>query len=155
MAITHSLYPRSTTAIAGHPIHAMLVPFPIVCFILALGTDIVFWKTGGIMWQNFSAWLLLVGLVMGGLAGIFGAIDLLSNRRIRALKPAWPHAIGNVIVLCLALVNSFIHARDGWTAVVPYGLGLSVLTVLILLVTGWLGAAMVHRHAVGVMIDAQ
>lgn len=155
MAVIRSLNPGSTISIAGHPVHAMLVPFPVVCFILALGTDILFWKTGALMWQNFSSWLLLVGLVMGGLAGVFGAIDLLTNRRIRALKPAWPHAIGNIVALLLALLNSFIHARDGWTAVVPFGLVLSAVTVLVILVTAWLGASMVHRHGVGVLIDEQ
>ncbi len=50
-----SLHPQSTAAIAGHPIHAVLVPFPIVCFTLVLLTDIAYWQTSNLMWQNFSA----------------------------------------------------------------------------------------------------
>lgn len=143
-------HPRSTASIAGHPIHPMLVPFPIACFTLALLADIAFWQTSHLLWQHFAEWLLFAGLVFGALAAIAGAIDLLSRREIRARRPAWPHAIGNVIVMVLAIVNSFVHAADGWTGVVPWGLILSALTVLLLLVTGWLGGALVYRHGVGV-----
>jgi uncharacterized membrane protein len=142
--------PQSTAAIAGHPIHAMLVPFPIVCFSLALVTDIVYWQTSYLMWQEFSAWLLLAGIVTGAVAALFGAVDFLASSRIRAKGPAWPHAIGNVFVLALAFINNLVHAADGWIAVVPYGLLLSALTVLVMLVTGWLGASLVHVHGVGV-----
>jgi uncharacterized membrane protein len=63
------------------------------------------------------------------------------------------HGIGNVAVLLLALVNSLIHAGDGWTAVVPWGLVLSAVTVLVLIVTTWLGRSMVYRYGVGVAFD--
>jgi uncharacterized membrane protein len=143
-------HPRATAAIAGHPIHAMLVPFPIVCFTLTLLTDIAYWQTSNLMWLHFSEWLLLAGVVFGGLAAIAGAIDLLFRREVRAQGPAWPHAIGGVIVLCLAIVNNFVHTADGWTAVVPYGLILSAATVLVMVVTNWLGRSMVYRYGVGV-----
>lgn len=144
------LHPRSTAAIAGHPIHAMLVPFPIVCFTLALLTDIMYWQTSYLLWAEFSAWLLLAGIVFGALAAVFGLIDFIARREIRAQPPAWPHAIGNVIVMVLAFVNNLVHAGDGWTSVVPYGLILSAATVLLMLVTGWLGASLVHIYGVGV-----
>lgn len=139
-----------TVQIARHPIHPMLVPFPIVCFIGALITDIVYWQTAEMMWTNISAWLLLAGLIMGVLAGIAGLIDFLGNRLIRSQSPAWPHMIGNLIVLVLALFNNLIHTRDAWTSVVPTGLILSLATVLILPITGWLGWSLVYRHRVGV-----
>jgi uncharacterized membrane protein len=146
----HFPHPQSTAAIAGHPIHPMLVPFPIVCFTLALITDIAYWRTSNLMWAEFSAWLLLAGIVFGAIAALFGAIDFLASREIRAQRPAWPHAIGNVIVLILAFFNNLVHAGDGWTSVVPWGLTLSALTVLVMLVTGWLGGALVFTHGVGV-----
>jgi uncharacterized membrane protein len=101
------------------------------------------------MWADFSAWLLAIGLVMGGLAAVAGLIDFLGNRLIRTQAPAWPHMVGNIVVLLLALLNSFVHTRDAWTSVVPLGLTLSLITVLILTVTGWLGWALVYRHGVG------
>jgi uncharacterized membrane protein len=142
--------PPSTARIAGHPIHPMLVPFPIVCFVGTLITDITYWRTADIMWSNFSAWLLTVGLIMGGLAALAGLIDFLSHRSVRTQKPAWPHMIGNVLALGLSLVNAFVHSRDAWTSVVPTGLILSAAVVVILLFTGWMGWSMVYRHRVGV-----
>jgi uncharacterized membrane protein len=143
--------PRSTVQIAQHPLHPMLVPVPIVCFIGALLTDVMYYLTAEMMWADFSAWLLVVGVIIGVLAAIAGLIDLLSSRAIRSLTPAWPHAIGNVVVLALAFFNALIHSRDAWTSVVPTGLILSIITVLVLTVTGWLGWAMVYRHGVGVV----
>ena len=141
---------ESTAAIGGRPIYGMLVSFPIVCFTLTLLTDLAYWQTGVLMWKHFSSWLLLAGLVMGGLAFIAGCIDLIGNARIRAISSVWVYALGNVVVLALALLNSLVHAGDGWTGVVPWGLALSAATVLVLLVTGWLGSGLVHRRGVGV-----
>ena len=143
-------YPRSTASIAGHPIHPMLVPFPIVCFVGTLLTDIAYWRTADMIWADFSAWLVTVGVIMGILAAIAGLTDFLGNRLVRAQSPAWPHFLGNLLALVLAIVNMFVHTRDAWTSVVPWGLVLSAIVVLILLVTGWLGWAMVYRHHVGV-----
>lgn len=140
---------RSTAQLAAHPIHPMLVPFPIACFVGTLVTDIAYWRTAQMMWADFSAWLLLIGMVMGVLAAIAGLIDFLGNRLIRAQQPAWPHMLGNILVLLVALFNTLVHTRDAWTSVVPLGLVLSVITVLILPVTGWLGWSMVYRHGVG------
>jgi uncharacterized membrane protein len=127
----------------------MLVPIPIACFIGALVTDITYACTADMMWADFSAWLLLVGVIFGVLAAIAGLIDFLSNRLIRARPPAWPHLIGNFVALLLALLNLLVHTRDAWTSVVPVGLILSIIVVLILPVTGWLGWSMVYRYGVG------
>lgn len=128
----------------------MLVPIPIACFIGALLSDIAYALTAEMMWTDFSAWLILVGLIGGVLAAIAGLTDFLSNRRIRAQTPAWPHLLGNLAVLVLSFFNLLIHSRDAWTSVMPTGLILSIIVVLILPVTGWLGWAMVYRHGVGV-----
>lgn len=133
-----------------HPIHPMLVPFPIVCFVGALITDIAYWQTAEMMWADSSAWLLFAGLIMGVLAAIAGLIDFLSSRRIRLIAAAWYHMVGNAVVLLLALFNTFVHSRDAWTSVVPTGLVLSALIVLVMLFTGWMGWEMVYRRRVGV-----
>jgi len=91
-----------------------------------------------------------VGLIVAVFAVIAGFIDFLGDRRIRDLRAVWIHAGGNAVALILSIVNMFVHSRDGYTAVVPTGLILSVLVVLILLVTGWQGWSMVYRHRVGV-----
>jgi uncharacterized membrane protein len=132
-------------AIGGVPIHAMLVPFPIVCFTGALLSDITYSNSPQVQWANFSQWLLAVGLIVGVLAAIFGLIDFLAAGRTRP-RIGWFHLIGNAIVLLLALINNFVHSRDGWTGVVPTGLTLSAITVVLILVTGFLGWRMAYRH---------
>ena len=142
--------PQSTAKIAGHPLHPMLVTIPIGCFVGTLLTDIVYWRTAEMTWANFSAWLVTVGVIIGIVAAIAGMIDFLWGRRIRERPTAWLHMAGNLIALVLAFFNMLVHTRDGWTSVVPTGLILSALVVLILIVTGWLGWALVYRHHVGV-----
>jgi uncharacterized membrane protein len=143
--------PASSAQIARHPIHSMLVPFPIVCFVGAFLTDLAYWFTAEMMWADFAAWLLVVGMATGVLAAIAGLIDFFGNRLIRAPAPAWPHMLGNLLVLVLALFDTLVHTRDAWTSVVPAGLITSLIVVLILPVTGWLGGSMVYRHGVGVI----
>jgi len=142
---------RPTAVIAKHPIHPMLVPFPIACFVGTLLTDIAYWRTANVLWADFSAWLVSAGVILGFLAAIAGAIDFFSNRLIRTKTPAWPHVIGNIVVLLLAIVNMLVHTHDAWTSVMPWGLTLSALTVLISLFTGWMGWSLVYRHGVRVV----
>src|ERR1700691_1374118 len=140
---------RSTASIGGHPIHAILVQFPIVCFVGAFITDIVYWRSMSFIWETFSVWLLTAGLVGAGLAVIAGVVDFVVDRRIRQLRSAWIHALGNALVIALSVINVFVHSRDGYTAVVPTGIVLSGFVVLILMITGWMGREMVYRHRVG------
>jgi uncharacterized membrane protein len=141
--------PRSTARIGGHPIHPMLVPFPIVCFVGTLISDIVYAVTADMQWANFSAWLLTVGLIVSVFVVIAGLVDALGDPRILRLRPAWIHVFGNVAALALAILDGLVHTRDAYTSVVPQGLILSLLVVLILLVTGWNGWELVYRHGVG------
>jgi uncharacterized membrane protein len=140
---------RATVQVARQPIHPMFVPFPIVCFVGALVTDIAYASTAEMMWADFSAWLLVVGMITGVLAAIAGLIDFFGNRLIRTHGLAWLHMIGNVVVLLLALLNTLIHTRDAWTSVVPLGLTLSAIVVLILCFTTWLGRSMAYRYGIG------
>jgi uncharacterized membrane protein len=125
----------------------MLVPFPIACFAGALITDLVYWRTPDVLWERFSIWLITAGLIIAGCAAIAGVIDFAVGKRIRTL--AWPHAVGYPLALLLSLINAFVHSRDGYTAIVPTGLMLSGLVVVILLVTGWVGSALVYRDRTG------
>jgi uncharacterized membrane protein len=143
--------PRSTLRLRGRPLHAMLVPIPIFCFTATLVTDIVYWRTAAMQWANISAWLLVVGLIASLFAAPAGLIDFFGDRRIREIRAAWIHALGNITALILSIFNAFIHSRDAYTSVVPSGLILSALVVASLLISGWNGWAMVYRHGVGVL----
>lgn len=140
--------PRSTAKIFGHPIHPMLVPFPIAFWIGALITDIIYSRTADVQWTNFSQWLLFGGLVFGALAAVAGITDYFGDRRVRS-HAASAHGGINIVVFIIQIFNSFVHARDGWTSVVPTGLTLSIIAVLLLAVSGWLGGTLVYKQGVG------
>jgi uncharacterized membrane protein len=147
---THN--PVSTAQIMGHPIHPMLIPFPIAFLVATLACDLIFWATGNPGWATASLYLLGAALVMAALAAIAGLTDFISDARIRDLTPAWHHMIGNVLAVLIALWNWWRRytAADLGAAVLPTGLILSAIVVLILLYTGWRGWEMVYRHRVAV-----
>ena len=132
--------------IPGHPIFRILVSFPIALFSGALVTDIVYAITADMLWADFSAWMLAVAMVMGGLAAIAGIGALIADRHIRPRRPAGIAIIGSVLVLAIGLLNNFVHSRDAWTSVVPFGLALSAVTVIIMLITAWLASAPVYEE---------
>jgi uncharacterized membrane protein len=134
MALSEFRRSQLTAANERSSIYASVVQFPVVCFTLALITDIVFLQTSLLMWAEFSAWLLLAGMVTGALAAVFGVVEFVLQDA-RALWPAAARAIGGGIVLVLAFINNLVHAGDGWTSVVPWGLTLSALTVVVMVVT--------------------
>ncbi|HEX3754026.1 MAG TPA: DUF2231 domain-containing protein [Rhizomicrobium sp.] len=136
---------RSPVRIVGNPLHPLLASIPFTCFTGALLTDIAYWQSATMQWANFSAWLLAAGLFVAAFAIIVGLIDFMTDRE-HALGVTWAYAGGNVLALVLAIINSFVHSRDAYTSVVPEGLILSALTVLIMLVTGWMGWELVYRH---------
>ncbi len=57
--------------------------------------------------------------------------------------------MGYALAVLLSLLNAFVHSRDGYTAVVPTGVMLSGLVVVILLITGWAGRALIARRREG------
>jgi uncharacterized membrane protein len=150
--ITETTYPsdthsRSSATTRGRPIHRILVSFSAAYFVGALVTDLVYWQMPDVLWERFSIWLIVAGLVMAGLATVAYVIDLAGRRQID--RPAWPRAVGYALAVALAVVNAFVHSRDGYTAVVPTGLMLSGLVVVVLILTAWAGTALANRQRVG------
>jgi len=109
--------------------------FPIAGFSLTLASDIAYWQTENLMWQNFSSWLLACGLAGGVLAGLWWLLGLM----LGWWRANWPAAALGLAILIVAFINSLVHAGDGWTAVVPWGLALSGLTVGLMLASALLG----------------
>jgi uncharacterized membrane protein len=142
--------PQSTASIGQHPIHPMLIPFPIAFFVATFVCDLVFWNTGVEFWATAGRWLLGAGLVMAALAAVAGLIDVLGDVQIRQLNDAWLHAGGNVLAVLIELYNFYLRYVDGTAAIVPTGTILSAIVVGILLFTGWKGWGLVYRHKVGV-----
>src|SRR5258707_8283254 len=92
----------------GRPIHRMLVSFSAAYFAGALITDLVYWQMPDVMWERFSIWLIVAGLIMAGLATIAYVIDLASGRQID--RPAWPRVIGYALAVLLSVINAFVHS---------------------------------------------
>jgi len=137
--------PRTQVAHA-HRFYAMLLPIPIVCFVGALLTDWVYQYSGGnLLWVNFSSWLLAAGLLFGALAGIVLLVSLGRDARLR-VGAGWGHLGLLFAAWVVELINALVHTRDGWTAVVPTGLMLSLIAVGLALASGWLWQAARYRH---------
>lgn len=141
--------PKSTARLLGHPIHPMLVPFPIAFFIGAFLADLAYLKTGDAFWAEAAVWLLGAGLLGAALAAVAGLIDFAGDRRIRALGAAWVHMLGNVTVVVIELVNLGLRLNDPAAALPSPGAYLSGAAFVLLGLTGWMGGELVFRHRVG------
>jgi uncharacterized membrane protein len=142
--------PQSTAKIARHPLHPMLIPFPVAFLVATFVCDLLFWNSGNTAWSTASLYLLGAALIMAALAAVAGLTDFLGDRRIRSLSAAWHHMVGNVVVVLLSLWNWYRRYEAGDAAVLPTGLLISLVVVLLLLYTGWRGWEMVYRHRVAV-----
>jgi uncharacterized membrane protein len=149
----HEAGVESTAAIARHPVHPMLVPFPIGFLVAALGSDVGYWMTGDAFWARASLWLVGAGLLTGLAAAAAGLVDFFASSRIRELRAAWIHFAGNVTAMALAAVSWILRLPDPAEAVLPGGLLLSALIAAILGVTGWYGGELSYRYRVGVIND--
>src|SRR3546814_18548439 len=92
-----NMNPQSTARIGNHPIHPMLVPFPIAFFVGTLAVDIVYSQTGDDLWAVASGWLLIAGLVMAAVAELAGLPDFMRDGRIRRFAVAWSLKFGRVL----------------------------------------------------------
>lgn len=130
--------PVRRVGVAGHPYSALFLPVPIVCFVGALLTDVAYSNSDGVLqWLHFSSWLLAAGLVFAAVAGILMIIDLV---RLPQLRNNFGWGAFGLLVLSgiVEFINSLVHARDGWTAVVPTGMILSAVGAVLIASYGWL-----------------
>ena len=144
---------ESSAAILHHPIHPMLIPFPLASLVGVLATDLAFWATSNPFWAQASFWLLVAGLVTGLVAAVPGIIDYVAIDRVRRLPSAHVHAAGNATALVLAGISLYLRWADAAAGARGWGLVLSVLIVGLLGVTGWLGGELSYRHRIGMIAD--
>ena len=151
LARTANPNPRSIASIAGHPIHPMLVPFPIAFFIATFGCDIGYATRGGTGWVMASEWLLGAGLIFAGLAAIAGLTDFFGCRRIRRLDAVWWHMGGNLVAVAISAWNFYVRYNTGAARGLNSALTLvSAIVVVIICFTAWKGWEMVYRNRVGI-----
>lgn len=139
----------SVVAIMGHPLHPMIVPFPMVCFIGVLAGDLAYLSTLDTFWSRLSFTLLSVGLLTGLLAALLGALEAASLQRARSAGALWAHAGANVLAMIASLANLKLRweAEGLWVAAGPY---LSGVVAVLLLIGGWLGGSLSYKHGIGV-----
>jgi uncharacterized membrane protein len=123
----------SRVARVAGPIYLVLFPIPVVCFVAALLNDVAYSASASLMWLHFSEWLIAAGLAFGALAALALLIEFFANDVIRAGAIGWWHLALFYLALIVELFNSFVHTVDGWTAVMPTGLILSIVGAILAL----------------------
>jgi uncharacterized membrane protein len=145
---------ESRAKVFGHPIHPILVTFPIGLFGAGVVFDVVYLATGAPIAAAVAYWMIASGIIGGLAAAPFGLIDWLAipeNTRAKAI--GMMHGAGNVLVLLLFIGSWLLRGSDtavpgAWAHILAFaGVGL-------VFVTGWLGGELVDRLGVGVDEDA-
>lgn len=134
----------------GHPVHQMLIAFPLGLLGGAVVFDIIGLVTGASSLLVASYYMIAAGVIAGLIAAPFGLVDWLSiPAATRAKFIGAVHGLGNVVVVVLFAASWLLRRPD---ALLPTGgaFGFSFAGFLLALVTGWLGGEMVDRLGVGV-----
>lgn len=118
--------------------HAVLLAGTIPLFLGAMLSDITYANTYHIQWSTFASWLIVGGLVFGGLALLWAVIDLfrVGSRRRRSLV----YLLVLLLTWGLGFINALVHARDAWGSM-PDGLVLSVIVTVLACVAAGIGLA--------------
>ncbi len=141
----------SRAVIAGHPLHPMLIHFPVAALVGLVGTDAAYVWSGDPFWARAGLWLAGVGALGGWGASVAGLIDLITVGRIRRLVTAWGHAIIAVMMLSMASMNWMIRlGGDPGAHVWPWGAGITGVTAAFIALAAYLGGRLVYEHAVAV-----
>ena len=141
---------ESRAKLFGHPIHQMLIVFPLGLLATALVFDVVQLVSGNGFWSELSYWMIAAGIISGLLAAPFGLVDWLAIPwRTRAKRIGAVHGAGNVVVIALYGLSWLMRTGNPAVPEIP-ALAMSFLGGGLALITRWLGGELVDRLAVGV-----
>lgn len=143
----------SRMAIVGHPIHPMLIHFPVAALVALMATDVAWLLTDDYFWARAGLWLAGVGAFGGWISGSAGFVDLVAVPRIRRLITAWCHAVLAVMLLSMASLNWLLRVEDPVENIWPWGLYISLLSGALIGVTSYLGGRLIYEQAIGVDTD--
>jgi uncharacterized membrane protein len=140
----------SRAKIAGHPVHPMLIVFPLGLLATSLVFDVAAKVTGTTGLALASYYMIPAGVIGGLAAAVFGVVDWLAiPKATRARGIGAIHGVGNVVVVAL-FVLSWVLRRDDALHPGSVSVVLSLIGVLLALVTGWLGGELAYRLGIGV-----
>lgn len=141
---------ESRAKLLGHPIHQMLIVFPLGLLATSIFFDVIAFATGITGLFQASYYIIAAGIISGLVAAVFGLIDFLAiPSGTRAKRIGTLHGIGNVIIVVLFAVSWLMRRGDPMAPSV-FAVVLSAIGVGLGLVTGWLGGELVDRLGVGV-----
>lgn len=141
----------SAVALVGHPIHAMMVHFPIALVMATLGSDMFYWLTGDAFFLRTGLWAAAFAFVSGVAAAIAGTAELLLVKGIRIRVASWTHATAAMTLIAIMGANWGLRLTEA--EVLPHGLALSLLATIFTGFAGWHGGKLVLDHGVGVMVS--
>jgi len=139
----------SAVALVGHPVHAMLVHFPIAFVVGTLGADVLWWYGADDFWLRAGNWMSGLAFLGGIAAAIAGTAELLLVKGIRIRVASWTHATAAMMLISILGANWGLRMAGG--EVLPHGLALSALGVLFAAFAGWHGGKLVLDHGVSVI----
>ena len=140
---------ETNVGIWGHPIHAMSVAFPVALTFCTFGADALYWWSGELFWARAAVWAAGTAFLFGLAAGATGTAELLLVPGIRARAPARTHFVIAVMLLSLLGLNWGYRMQGYEAAILPYGILLSGVNVLVVMVTGWHGGKLVFDYRLG------
>ena len=141
---------ESRAKLLGHPIHQMLIVFPLGLLSMAVVFDLLAIALGNGYWSEIAFWMIAAGVVTGLLAAPFGAIDWFHiPAGTRAKRIGAVHGLGNVVVVGL-FAASWLLRGGAPRSPGTLALGLAFSGGGLALVTAWLGGELVDRLGVGV-----
>jgi uncharacterized membrane protein len=143
----------SRMSVARHPIHPMLIHFPVAFLLGLVGSDLAYVYLADPFWARVGLWLAGLGSLSGWLAGLAGFVDLVLVRHINNLVNAWSHALLAVMTLSLASFNWLLRFNEK-TGFNDWCLYVSLMTAALISITSILGGHLVYQHGVGVHIES-
>jgi uncharacterized membrane protein len=139
-------------AVFGHPIHVVLVHFPVAFVIATLGIDMLYWWSGDDFWLRVGVWSAGTAFWTGVGASIVGTAELLLVRGIRLHEASWSHAIAAMTLVAIAGASWGLRLTDP-ASVLPHGLVLSLLGSVMVGFAGWHGGKLVFDHGIGILVS--
>lgn len=141
----------SAVALVGHPIHVMMVHFPVAFVIATLGVDLLYWWSGDTFWVRVGLWSTGFAFWSGIAASLVGTAELLLVRGIRLLEASWSHAVAAMTLVAIMGAN-WGERLFNPELILPHGLILSLLASVMTGFAGWHGGKLVFDHGVGVLV---